>query len=175
MILSEELAFWVEVLALALSTILSGTAAYYAYKQYNKRPKLEFYLQNEEYDPISYDTQRGTADVYCWLANVGKVAAHNVHGWLVYGDDPGGIWPETDEDSGVIDSTDNAATVYLERLMPNPPQGAPTFFIDSPKLFCFPVTVWKAGPVILKYRFVCAEGASTEGTLALYFANTTAP
>jgi hypothetical protein len=94
MILSEVLAVLGEVLAFALPTGLSGVAAYYAYKQYNRRPQLKFYLQNGEYDPVTYDTGSGIAYVECWLANEGKVAAHNIHGWLEYGDDPEAYGPK---------------------------------------------------------------------------------
>jgi hypothetical protein len=175
--LSEVFAFLVilgEVLAVLLPIGLSGVAAYYAYKQYSRRPKLKFYLQNGEYDPVLYNTKRGTADVYCYLANVGNVAAHNVHGWLRYGDGPADIRPEEDEYRGITSGfDDNTATVYLERLTPNPPWGAEeTGFIDAPKLYSFPVEVWMTGPVKLKYRFICDEGASTEGTLDLYFSHT---
>jgi hypothetical protein len=155
-----------EVLAIALSAV----AAYYAWKSYSRRPKLRFYLQD---DPnIVYwsgDKEDNKAHVYCWLANEGAVAAHNVNGWLQYGGESGGVWPIADEHTGVTEVADNTATVYLERLAPNPTHDSDTPFIDSPKLFGFPVEVFEAKPLDLKYRFVCDEGAVTAGTLRLEF------
>jgi hypothetical protein len=157
-----------------VSAVASMVAAYYAWKLYGRRPKLEFYLQEE--DPLTYEQDEHTctqAYLYCWLANEGKTAAHNVHGWLEYKLDH--VHPIEDEDAGVIEAIDESANVYLERLMPNPPRGPDTMFIDSPKLFAFPVNVWKVGPVDVKYHFVCDEGATIEGTLRVDFPKVTLP
>ena len=157
-----------EALGILIPSVLSAVAAYFAWKSYSRRPRLKFYLQ-EESVVIRWSGKDDRANVYCWLANDGKVAAHNVHGWLRYGDDPSRITAEEDEYSGVFDATDNSAAVYLERLMPNPSHELGEGFIDSPKLFGWPVRVWKAGEIELKYRFVCDEGAKTEGTLRVNF------
>ena len=57
--------------------------------------------------------------------------------------------------------------------MPNPPQKWNAMSTDSPKFFGFPVRVSNPGVVELKYRFVCDEGVSIEGTLKLNFPDQT--
>ncbi len=163
--------------------LLAGVAAYFSWKQYSKRPKLKFYPQESpdgNSPEIIYDDERGTADVICLLANEGAVTAHNVYGWLQYCEVSGRAWPLEDEYSDledkhldVIHVADEYATVYVERIMSNPPHEAASRFLDSPKLFGFPVKVFKAGVVELRYRFLCDEGAKTKGTLRLHFPDVT--
>jgi hypothetical protein len=163
-----------EWLGIAIPSGISAVAAYFAWKSYRRRPKLKFYLQNEEFPSVIYDTGRGTAEVHCWLANEGNVAAHNVYGWLQYGSDPEGVWPEESEQAGVKWAGDQYATVYIERLMPAPSWERDPAFLDSPKFFVFPVKVLKAGAIDLRYRFVCDKGAATEGSVRLDFPDVTA-
>jgi len=40
-------------------------------------------------------------------------------------------------------------------------------------MFGFPVKVYKAGAVDLRYRFLCDEGAKTKGSLRLDFPDVT--
>jgi hypothetical protein len=167
----------------ALGALLAGVAAYFSWKQYSRRPKLKFYPQESpdgKSPEIIYDDERGTADVVGLLANEGAVTAHNVYGWLQYCEVSGRAWPIEDEYSDVEDKhsdvihvADEYATVYVERIMPNPPHEAASRFLDSPKLFGFPVKVYKAGVVELRYRFLCDEGAKTKGTLRLHFPDVT--
>ena len=116
----------------------------------------------------------------CLLANEGAVTAHNVYGWLQYCDVSGRAWPTEDEysdveykHSAVIDVADENATVYVERIMANPPHEAASRFLDYPQLFGFPVKVFKAGVVDLRYRLLCEEGAKAKGTLRLHFPGVT--
>jgi hypothetical protein len=173
---------FLEVLEI-LGVLLAGVAAYFSWKQYSRRPKLKFYPQESpdgKSPEIIYDYERGTADVVCLLANEGGVTAHNVYGWLQYCDVSGRAWPIEDEysdvedkHSDVIDVADEYATVYVERIMPNPPHEAASRFLDSPKLLGFPVKVYKAGAVELRYRFLCDEGAKSRGMLRLDFPDVT--
>src|ERR687885_695179 len=88
-----------------LGVVASGLAAFFAWRSWRKRPKFKFYLQDEP--AIMYKRlDDNEAYVYCWLANVGKAAAHNVNGWLKYGDDPPRVRPVTDAHTGVTDTTD---------------------------------------------------------------------
>ena len=167
----------------SLGALLAGVAAYFSWKQYSRRPKLQFYPQESpdgKSPEIIYDDERGTADVVCLLANEGAVTAHNVYGWLHYCEVSGRAWPIEDEYSDVEDKpsdvihvADEYATVYVEGIMPNPPHEAASRFLASPKLFGFPVKVFKAGVVELRYRFLCDEGAKTKGTLRLHFPDVT--
>lgn len=167
----------------SLGALLAGVAAYFSWKQYSKRPKLRVYAQESpdgKSPEIIYDDERGTADVICLLANEGAVTAHNVYGWLQYCEVSGRAWPledaysdVEDKHSDVIHVADEYATVYVERIMPNPPHEAASRFLNSPKLFGFPVKVFKAGVVELRYRFLCDEGAKTKGTLRLHFPDVT--
>src|SRR5215208_3533053 len=150
----------------SLGALLAGVAAYFSWKQYTRRPKLRLYPQESpdgKSPEIIYDHERGTADVVCLLANEGAVTAHNVYGWLQYCEVSGRAWPLDDE----------YATIYVERIMPNPPHEAASRFLDSPKMFGFPVKVYKAGAVDLRYRFLCDEGAKSKGTLRLHFPEVT--
>jgi hypothetical protein len=166
-----------------LGALLAGVAAYFSWKQYSRRPKLRVYPQESpdgKSPEIIYDNERGTADVICLLANEGAVTAHNVYGWLQYCEVSGRAWPIEDEYSDVEDKhsdvihvADEYATVYVERIMPNPPHEVASMFLNSPKLFGLPVKVFKAGVVELRYRFLCDEGAKTKGTLRLDFPDVT--
>src|SRR5215210_3807575 len=159
-----------------LGALLAGVAAYFSWKQYTRRPKLRLYPQESpdgKSPEIIYDHERGTADVVCLLANEGAVTAHNVYGWLQYCEVSGRAWPVEDEYSDVIEVADEYATIYVERIMPHPPHEAASRFLDSPKMFGFPVKVYKAGAVDLRYRFLCDEGAKTKGRLRLDFQDVT--
>ncbi len=125
------------ILLTALGTLFAGLAALFAWRSLRRRPKLKFYLHEEP--SVMYDAGRSRAFLQCWLANVGTIAAHNVHGWLEYGDAPGPVMPEEHAETGVTHTLDECAAVYVERIMPNPPRGPDTGFLDSPRLFVFPV------------------------------------
>ena len=151
-----------------LGALLAGVAAYFSWKQYSRRPKLKFYPQESpdgKSPEIIYDHERGTADVVCLLANEGAVTAHNVYGWLQYCEVSGRAWPleeeysdVEDKHSDVIDVADEYATVYVERIMPNPPHEAASRFLDSPKLFGFRLRYSRLGRSTLDIAFSATRG-----------------
>jgi hypothetical protein len=168
---------WIEAALGSASVILSGLAAYFAWRSYRNRPKLKLYV-GDEANPIHYE--KDLAYVHATLANVGQRAASNVLGRMEFV--PGRVYPEkhigaTPANRGIdqhITATNNNwATLSLGTLAPNPYSAKDTLharsFLDSPRHFMIPVRVAEDGPSRLTYWFVCDEGERIERTVTLDF------
>ncbi len=164
---------------LGLASIpLSALAAYFAWRNYQRRPKLKLYIGDGANQVMYSDDYPGLAYVHATLANVGKTAAHNVLGRVEF--ESGRVYPDKrmtkrgSIDPHITARSDNWATLYLGSLAVSRPQWASDTlharsFEDSPKHFIIPVHVAEEGQTRLSYWFVCDETDGIKGIVTLDF------
>ncbi len=166
---------WIDIAGL-LSIPLSATAAYFAWVNYRRKPKLELYIGDPANQVKYSDEYPELAYVHATLANTGKVAASNVHGRIEF--EPGRGFPVKRRggriDAHIVVATDNWTTLQFGTLAVSRPRSAEgtlhaRSFEDSPRHFIIPVRVAEEGPTRLSYWFVSDEVEGIEATVTLDF------
>lgn len=171
---------WIDIAGL-LSIPLSATAAYIAWLNYQRKPKLHFYVGDPANEIKYSDEYPGLAYVHATLDNTGKVAASNVHGRVEF--EPGRVFPVKRRpanltnkrvDENIVVATDNWATLQFGTLAVSRPRAAEgtlhaRSFENSPRHFIIPVRVTEVGPTRFSYWFVSDETKGIEGTATLNF------
>lgn len=164
-----------------LAVLLASLAAWFAYKNHERRPKLKLYIGDKDNRVLYSDEQPRLAYVHATMANVGKMAAHNVYGRIEFEPVgrvcpdkriPRGNYPKVDQH--IIDHSDNWATLYLGSLPVSRSRAAEgtlhaRSFEASPRHFIIPVRVLKEGQTRLSYWFVSEETDGIKGTVTLGF------
>ncbi len=172
---------WVAAISGVIAAISGVIAAIYAYKTFQRRPKLKLYIGDES-NQVMYDKEvdPSLAIVHATLANVGKMAANNVFGRVEF--EKGRVYTEqrialpghTPVDQHIIAHNDNWASLNLGSISVSRPEAAEAtlharWFEPSPRHFVIPVRVAKEGKTQLSYWFVSDETSGIKGTVTLYF------
>jgi hypothetical protein len=171
----------IEILLALVSIALSAAAAYFAYRNYQRRPKLKFYIGDEDNQVMYSEKDPDRAYVHATIANVGKITAHNVVGRIEF--EQGRVRPEkripTASGSPNIDQhitahSGNWATLHLGSLAVSRRQATggdlhAKSFEASPGHFVIPVRVLEEGQTQLSYWFVSDETDGIEDAVTLHF------